>query len=81
MLRRATIDDIDAIINLYASTKTVAELEWVLSDPLDNNSLRSLIAVSNNKITGHISYIISRFRYRGLEFSGIFSERSQRHSC
>lgn len=39
---------------------------------MDHNSLRSLVAVSDNKIAGHISYIISRFRYMGLEFSGVF---------
>ena len=72
MLRRTTKDDIDAIVNLYSSTKSTTELQWVLSDPLDHNSLRSLVAVSNNKIAGHISYIISRFRYMGLEFSGVF---------
>ena len=72
MLRRTTIDDIDGIVKLYASTKSAAELKWVLSDPLDHNSLRSLVAVSNNKIVGHISYIISQFRYMRLEFSGVF---------
>jgi len=71
MIRRTTRDDIGAIEELYSHTKSNTELSWLLPDPLDHNPFRSFVAVSDNKIVGHIGYIISKFKYNGLEFTGV----------
>ena len=71
MIRRTTKDDIDAIVELYSHTKNNIELTWLLPDPLDHNPFRSFVAVSDNKIVGHIGYVISKFKYQESEFSGV----------
>jgi len=73
MIRRTTRDDIGAIEELYSHTKSNTELSWLLPDPLDHNPFRSFVAVSDkdNKIVGHIGYVISKFKYNGLEFTGV----------
>ncbi|RZB36137.1 MAG: hypothetical protein SRB2_02402 [Desulfobacteraceae bacterium Eth-SRB2] len=71
MIRRTTRDDIDAVVELYSNTKNNVELGWLLPDPSDHNPFRSFVAVSDNKIVGHIGYVISKFKYNGLEFSGV----------
>ena len=71
MIRRTTRDDIDAVVELYSHTKNNVELGWLLPDPSDHNPFRSFVAVSDNKIVGHIGYVISKFKYNGLEFSGV----------
>jgi hypothetical protein len=71
MIRRTTRDDIHDIVELYAHTKNSVELSWLLPDPLEQNPFRSFVAVSENNVVGHIGYVVSKFRYNGLEFSGV----------
>jgi hypothetical protein len=71
MIRRTTKDDIDAIVELYSHTKNNVELGWLLPDPLEHNPFRSFVAVSDNKIVGHIGYVISKFKYNEYEFVGV----------
>jgi len=71
MIRRTTRDDIGAIEELYSHTKNNIELSWLLPDPLDHNPFRSFVAVSDNKIVGHIGYVISKFKYNESEFVGV----------
>lgn len=71
MIRRTTTDDIGAIEELYAHTKNYIELNWLLPDPLDHNFYRSFVAVSDNRIAGHISYVMSKFKYNEKEFRGV----------
>jgi hypothetical protein len=71
MIRRTTRDDIGAIEELYSHTKNNIELSWLLPDPLVHNPFRSFVAVSDNKIVGHIGYVISKFKYNESEFNGI----------
>ena len=71
MIRRTSKDDIPAIVELYSHTKNNVELGWLLPDPLKYNPFRSFVAVSDNKIVGHVGYVISKFKYNELEFSGV----------
>jgi GNAT superfamily N-acetyltransferase len=71
MIRRTTRGDISSIEELYSHTKNKIELSWLLPDPLDHNPFRSFVAVSDNKIVGHIGYVISKFKYNESEFSGV----------
>ena len=71
MIRRTTRDDIGAIEKLYSHTKNADELGWLLPDPLAYNPFRSFVAVLDNKIVGHIGYVISKFKYKELEFKGV----------
>ena len=71
MIRRTTRDDIHDLVELYSHTKNSVELSWLLPDPLEQNPFRSFVAVSENKVIGHIGYVVSKFKYNGLEFSGV----------
>jgi hypothetical protein len=71
MIRRTTRDDIAAIEELYFHTKNNVELNWLLPDTLDQNTFRSFVAVSDNRIVGHISYVMCKFKYNETEFSGV----------
>lgn len=71
MIRRTTKDDIGAIEELYSHTKNMIELSWLLPDPLVHDPFRSFVAVSDNKIVGHVGYVISKFKYNESAFSGV----------
>jgi len=71
MIRRATEDDIGAIVELYSHTKNDIELGWLLPDPLDYHPFRSFVAVLDNKIVGHIGYVLSKFLYNESAFKGV----------
>jgi hypothetical protein len=71
MIRRTTKDDIGAIEELYSHSKNNIELSWLLPDPLEHNPFRSFVSVLDNKIVGHIGYVVSKFKYNESEFKGV----------
>ena len=71
MIRRTTKYDIGAIEELYSHTKNDTELRWLLPDPLTPDPFRSFVAVLDNKIVGHIGYVVSKFKYNKSEFKGV----------
>ena len=71
MIRRTTKDDIGAIEELYSHSKNKFELSWLLPDPLEHNPFRSFVSVLDNKIVGHIGYVVSKFKYNESEFKGV----------
>ena len=71
MIQRTTKDDIGAIEELYSHSKNNLELSWLLPDPLAHHPFRSFVAVLDNKIVGHIGYVVSIFKYNESEFKGV----------
>lgn len=72
LLRRTTKDDIESIRSLFSFRKSAKELEWLLSNPLDEKSFRSFVSISDdNRVIGHIGYVTCKYSYNGREIAGV----------
>jgi len=75
VIRRSTAHDIAAISSLissfYGQKSSEAELNWALSDPMDKDTYRSVVAVKDNKVVGHIGYVAHKYKFNGSSFKGV----------
>lgn len=71
-IRGTTEADIDGIRRLYGYGETCEELKWALLHPLNGCASRSFVAVApDGKVAGHAAGIVSRYRYKGSELTGV----------
>jgi len=72
VIRRSTEQDIASISRLYDYKRSEEELKWALSDPWNENSFRSFIALDNdNRVVGHLGYVTYRYKFNGSSFTGV----------
>lgn len=73
IIRKATEKDLDAIGGLFPTRKDDSQLRWPLSSDINDNTLNSFVAVTEeNRIVGHIGYVVSHYLYNESEWMGTY---------
>lgn len=80
IIRKTTESDLDGIRDLYGENHSDSSAirrrknqpwEWLLMDNDMNNSFRSVVALDDNKVIGHIGYIRSYYHFSGKRYVGV----------
>ncbi|MCK6621133.1 MAG: hypothetical protein HUU32_11855 [Calditrichaceae bacterium] len=72
LIRQTTAADLEGVAKLWHPRRRDPDIfRWLLAD--SHGRLRSFVAVSGEKIVGHIGYIISDYRFNGASYKGVFT--------